>query len=216
MVAAWQELALIRPKHSKMDTSSAGFSVFFQAVPRAVCDAIRAMGDERKPRPAEVSIAEQVSHDLSFRDCEVAFLSIESWVAGVMRHFIDLANSEEWNNPLSELQTLQYAVYHRGGHFGWHQDGGEVQGHESYGTESESGSREFIRSMTSVMFLSDGNEYTGGHLEIRDIHGVIHTDPRFRVAGTIVVFPSNTFHRVTHVESGIRKTLTTWALGPAH
>jgi len=196
-----------------MDTSSAEYSVFFQALSRSDCDAIRAMGESRKKSPAEVSIAEQASRNLSFRDSEVAFLPLDSWVSGVMRHFIDTANAAKWTVPLSELQTLQYAVYNVNGHFGWHQDGGEINGAESYGAESEAAVPGFLRKLTAVLFLSDGAEYTGGDLEIRDARGNIHTDPRFRVAGTIVVFPSNLFHRVTPVLSGTRKTLATWALG---
>ncbi|MFZ4534800.1 2OG-Fe(II) oxygenase [Propionivibrio sp.] len=198
-----------------MDTAHQEISVFFQAVPRSVCDAILEMGESRTPSQAEISKGEDVTEDLSFRDSEVSFLSLDSWVAGLMRHFIDLANAGKWNYPLSELQALQYAVYRVNGHFGWHQDGREVEGPESYGSDAETGASGFARRVTGVLFLSDNTEYSGGRLELRDEHGVIHTDPSFLVAGTCVVFPSHVFHRVTPVVSGIRKTLATWALGPA-
>lgn len=65
------------------------------------------------------------------------------------------------------------------------------------------------RKLTYVVQLSDGNDYGGGDLLIKD-GGVVAP----REQGTLVVFPSTLFHVVSPVTMGVRYALIGWVHGP--
>ena len=74
-----------------------------------------------------------------------------------------------------------------------------------------------IRKLSSVLVLTDGSKYVGGDLEFNYPTGFqntkTETHPFLREKGSLVVFPSFVWHRVTPVTKGIRHSLTTWHLG---
>jgi PKHD-type hydroxylase len=92
---------------------------------------------------------------------------------------------------------LQYTVYGPGEYFRWHMDLGP-------GSTS-------TRKVSLTVQLSGENEYAGGALEFITAP---HVMP-LRQAGAATVFPSYLAHRVTPVESGVRRSLVAWACGPA-
>ena len=112
-------------------------------------------------------------------------------------------NARYFRFDLSGLAALQYAVYGgpEGGHFDWHKD---------YGRDPSDPDQE-PRKLTLSMQLSDGGDYKGCDLQAR-AGNLIDTAPRER--GTIVAFPANVLHQVTPIESGVRRSLVTWAVGP--
>ena len=75
--------------------------------------------------------------------------------------------------------------------------------------------------LSITVSLSDPRDYEGGFLEF----AVPHHEPtkcefiKARQAmprGSIIVFPSYTWHRVTPVTSGTRLSLVQWNLGPGY
>lgn len=98
---------------------------------------------------------------------------------------------------LGLIDSPQYTVYGAGQHFDWHIDVGP-------GGAS-------VRKLSITVLLTDGAEYEGGDLEFL---GVIEQE-RPRTVGTAIIFPSFLAHRVTPVESGIRRSLVAWACGPS-
>lgn len=92
------------------------------------------------------------------------------------------------------LQFPQYTVYESGGHYIWHRD-------VSFSNNSQ--------AMTAVVSLNDYSEYTGGFLEVKTDSD---EDTFVRTKGLVTIFPAERLHRVTPVESGIRKTLVVWGL----
>jgi len=95
------------------------------------------------------------------------------------------------------VDALQYTVYGPDQHFDWHMDLGP-------GTTS-------LRKLSMTLQLSDAGEYRGGALEFLNAPGM----PQSRPAGSAIFFPSYLAHRVTPIESGIRRSLVAWACGPA-
>lgn len=75
-----------------------------------------------------------------------------------------------------------------------------------------------IRKLSVTVNLSHPDEYEGGNL--RFDCGPHTRGDRFveceeiRPRGSIVVFPSHIYHQVTPVESGTRRSLVMWSLGP--
>ncbi|HKB96219.1 MAG TPA: 2OG-Fe(II) oxygenase [Rhizomicrobium sp.] len=112
-------------------------------------------------------------------------------------------NARFFRFDLSGLAMFQYALYGgpEGGHFDWHKD---------YGRDRADPSQE-PRKLTLSLQLSDGSDYQGCDLQVRG-GNQIDTAPRTR--GTLIAFPANVLHQVTPIQSGIRRALVIWAVGP--
>ena len=112
-------------------------------------------------------------------------------------------NARFFRFDLSGLAAMQYALYggQEGGHFDWHKD---------YGRDPHDPAQE-PRKLTLSLQLSDPSDYQGCDLQVR-AGNLIDTVPRER--GTLVAFPANVLHQVTPIESGIRRSLVIWAVGP--
>lgn len=105
----------------------------------------------------------------------------------------------EWFLDISGIDSVQLSQYKDGGFYEAHHDAG-------IGTENAFG---VTRKLSVVLMLSEEDAYEGGDLVIK-----LNKDfvvPRKR--GTIVVFPSPTFHTVTPVTKGERFTAVAWTLG---
>lgn len=81
----------------------------------------------------------------------------------------------------------------------------------SYGTHVDNvimGGQDQLRSDISMtLFLSDPETYQGGELVIETTQG----EQSFKLdAGSLVIYPSSTLHRVEPVESGLRLAAVTW------
>ena len=73
-----------------------------------------------------------------------------------------------------------------------------------------------IRKLSMTLTLSDKSEYEGGDLEFdyKSTKGkVIPVIDAMRNKGSLIVFPSFIWHRVTEVKSGKRNSLVCWNIG---
>jgi PKHD-type hydroxylase len=97
---------------------------------------------------------------------------------------------------------IQYTKYHGSsqGHYDFHSDV-----HWPSPTDRD-------RKLSFVMQLSDPSEYTGGQFEFTHIQDF--PTAKFAAKGSILVFPSALFHRVTPVTEGTRRSLVSWIEGP--
>jgi PKHD-type hydroxylase len=97
------------------------------------------------------------------------------------------------------LEDLKYMVYRAGSHFTqWHVDVGEDYSN--------------LRKLSMSVELNDSADYDGGDLEV--FPSVGHAAGPTRRAGTAIVFPSHSYHRVTTVTRGTRHALVNWISGP--
>ena len=71
-----------------------------------------------------------------------------------------------------------------------------------------------MRKLSVSINLSDPNTYEGGQFEMDLGEGPFVLEEMNR-QGTIIVFPSDTQHRVTPVTKGVRYSLVNWFEGPA-
>tara|TARA_B100001250_G_C19588496_1_gene695287 strand:- start:135 stop:830 length:696 start_codon:yes stop_codon:yes gene_type:complete len=140
---------------------------------------------------------------------------------------IDQYNKDisKWGYDICSFEPFQYGVYPKGGFYDWHVDSYESPIWLSSKKRTlsmqqnnfdESSKLFGNRKISLSIFLNDPDEYEGGELDI-ETQGP-RVDPRYETfklpKGSIVVFPSNKWHRVRPVTSGIRKSLVAWVSGP--
>ena len=72
---------------------------------------------------------------------------------------------------------------------------------------------ERVRKLSFTVQLSKDEEYTGGNLEFADFDDSKFKFKAPRSQGSVIIFDSRTPHRVSPVESGVRKSLVGWVEG---
>jgi PKHD-type hydroxylase len=122
-----------------------------------------------------------------------------AWIFGMLCTIAEEAALQAYKLELTGItRPPQYVEYRPGwGQFDWHND-------YSHGLSDAP------RKLTIIIQLSEPEDYEGGALEIMGTR--VEELPRAR--GTIAVFPSLLFHRVTPVVRGLRRSLVSWIAGP--
>ena len=106
-------------------------------------------------------------------------------------------NAQTFNYDITRINQMNLLRYDVGGKYDYHQD-------VNYSSQEH-------RKITFIIQLSDPNEYEGGTLEFRD--GPFKGEG-FKKMGSIMIFPSFLYHRITPVTKGIRHSIVGWAVGP--
>ena len=137
------------------------------------------------------------------------------------------ANAEFFKFDLNYHERYQFTLYTAPDeHYEWHCDGH----FETYTEEDCKGDPEAderiggYRKLSYSVNLTHPDEYEGGHFEYCDAYGinplsdpergVIRIPQSGREQGSIIVFPSFIYHRVTPVTRGRRHSLVGWIAGP--
>ena len=151
--------------------------------------------------------------DISRRNTDVYFSS-DDWLYSLLSPYVHKANKEAgWNYDTDWFESIQVARYSKGHHYAWHRDGGSdvnsVYNSENNSHKSLHGK---VRKLSLCAILSD--KYTGGELQISvpNPEGSNIISPKMK-KGSVIVFPSFYYHRVTAVIEGIRLSLSMWCLG---
>jgi len=142
------------------------------------------------------------------RKTQVSFITDkENMMNELVWGFIRQANVEYFNYKLEYFQPIQFARYEDGGHYDWHQDSSP----QDIGKE--------CRKLSLTMSLTDHTLYDGGMLQFYN-GGKPHeykdrnVDADIKSVGTVIVFDSRDWHRVTPVTNGIRYSIVCWTVGP--
>jgi PKHD-type hydroxylase len=121
------------------------------------------------------------------------------WLFRRVTDIVLAANEKYFKFDLTEIEHLQYTIYHKGDHYDWHKDMlPQTPGHA-------------IRKLSFSLLLDDPQDYKGGDLEL--MLGKDVTTPE-RQRGKIIFFPGYVLHRVTPVTKGVRHSLVGWVKGP--
>lgn len=160
---------------------------------------IRIIGDNA-PKQAATTVADEDEVISDYRKSEISWLDDNQetrWIYEKIADLCKIANKNMWNFDIWGYQdSFQYTVYYGdGGHYDWHVDMGP-------GISN--------RKISFVLQLSDPGEYDGGDLQMNP-GGQIMTVPKG--LGTLCFFPSFMLHRVTPLNSGVRKSLVNWFCG---
>jgi PKHD-type hydroxylase len=112
----------------------------------------------------------------------------------------------EWNFDLKEFEPFQYTIYEEGDHYDWHID--------SHTKPYPNG---FIRKISFTLCLNE--DYEGGEFEIASLNPKgVNQNIKFKdkfTTGTLISFPSFSWHKVHPVTKGTRKVLVGWIVGPS-
>lgn len=183
------------------------------------------------------------SKNFYIRDSNVTFLSNPELYDLLWPFIREANSKAGWNFEWDYTEDFQFTKYSQGQFYGWHTDSSDVpyrkfdplvdpihknpdgsvyldqwgepmpEDHESTTNPNMVGK---IRKISAIISLNDYTEYEGGDLEF-DL-GSHRPDPHItcheiKPKGSVVIFPSHIYHRVTPVTKGTRYSLVSWSLG---
>ena len=155
--------------------------------------------------------------DPEIRKTDIGFITDkDNMVNKIAWHFLREANKIQFNYKLDYFQPVQFARYRNGGHYDWHQD---ASGQNAHGES---------RKLSLTFCLTDPNVYEGGELEFfhgnREMEDLDLPDGTkvpaeqiqqdIRDQGSVIVFDSRDWHRVTPCTKGTRYSIVCWTVGP--
>jgi len=134
------------------------------------------------------------------------WIATDHWIAGMMSHFIHCANNSLFEYDLCQWSDqIQYTVYDgKNSHYSWHQDS-TLSNYKYQG-------KQLIRKLSISLCLSSKDDYEGGEFQI--MHGPKQMQTLKLDIGDVVVFPSDSSHRIRPLKSGKRISLVGWFAGP--
>ena len=194
---------------------------FHGAIPSRICDDIVAYGKELKEQagvtfgydPDNMTPNEQKKLEKQ-RSSNVVWMD-PVWIYRELHPLVNEANANAgWNFQWDYSEPCQFTIYNEGQYYGWHTDSSGVY----YEARNKNG---LIRKLSVTVSLSHPHEYEGGTLEF-DTRSQDEPDSKSEIIkckqilpkGSICVFPSFTYHRVSPVTKGRRLSLVQWNLGP--
>jgi len=159
-------------------------------------------------RDANFSDGVVYDKNTSRRKCSVSFLNSKDNIFNEMLWgFVHHANDKMFKYDLEFFQRLQFSKYEQGDYYDWHRD-------------TIVSDNKKIRKLSLSFNLTDHNNYEGGDLEFftgtdkkaKDFNSDF--SEKIRQVGTIIVFDSRDWHRITPVTKGVRYSVVCWTVGP--
>jgi PKHD-type hydroxylase len=182
------------------------YYVFDKELPASFCDGLVTMGLANKQNSGGLHEKDGTFFDPDVRESSISWLN-NSELSEILQLYAQKANeAANWNFHVMCFETPQFSTYSQVGQYDWHMD---------VGVESEDDL--VIRKLTLCVSLNDSFE--GGDFQIQrwctpDANSRYNTVKEMRNKGSILVFPSFMFHRVTPVTKGQRYSLACWFRGP--
>ena len=195
---------------------------FKNAIPSHVCDDIVRYAKSLQDQMAVTGgfngkkLNKKEEQDLKKkRDSNIIWLD-ERWIYTAVHPYIHQANKEaNWNFQWDFSEQCQFTKYKKGQYYDWHCDSWD----RPYHKPEEPNSHGKQRKLSVTLSLSDDKDYSGGELEFDmrnrdpDKKANTHILKEIRSKGSLVVFPSDVWHRVKPVKRGVRHSLVIWNLG---
>ena len=196
---------------------------FKSAIPERICDDISKYGKQLQEQMAVTGgygdskklNKKQVTDLKKKRDSDIVWLN-ERWIYNAIHPYIHAANRDaNWNFQWDFSESCQFTKYKKGQYYDWHCDSWD----RPYHKPDEPASHGKQRKLSVTLSLSNDKDYSRGELEFDmrnqdpDKKANTHVLKEIRSKGSLVVFPSDVWHRVKPVKSGIRHSLVIWNLG---
>lgn len=157
----------------------------------------------------EEEMKERSQYNYETRKTDVSFITDkDNLMNELVWGYIRKANEEFFNYNLNYFQAIQFARYQNGGHYDWHQDAsGKLENTND------------VRKLSLTMSLTDHTTYEGGLLEFFNGEkpledGKHNISEDVKAQGSVIVFDSYDWHRVTPVTKGVRYSVVCWTVGP--
>ena len=193
------------------------FFILPKIVTPKICDEI--VKDCKKNALIEAKVGQQESefvNDSQIRKTSVHFIKDgDNKINELVWGFIRKANNKQFHYDLDYFQPVQFAEYKGSENYrafyDWHQD---------YDGSSTSGEG---RKLSLTLALSDPDTYEGGELQfysggrpfpdVGEIKGE-QVMQDIKSQGTVIIFDSRDWHRVSPMVSGVRHSIVCWCVGP--
>jgi len=193
---------------------------FPKAVPERICDDIIKYALSMKDQMAVTGQADgkkldsiQIKDLKKKRDSNIVWLN-ERWILNEIQPFIARANTNAgWNFAWDWTESCQFTKYSKGQYYDWHCDSWPKAYH-SPGNPAHGKNRK----LSITLSLSEEKSYKGGELEF-DFRNVEREKQKTKICtevkpkGSLVVFPSDIWHRIKPIKQGYRYSLVGWNLG---
>tara|TARA_R100001509_G_C4844707_1_gene207858 strand:- start:350 stop:985 length:636 start_codon:yes stop_codon:yes gene_type:complete len=198
---------------------------FTEALSPKLCKDIVDFGNQKTLQEAKTGDSPQNFDNLSeeqkqdcykIRKSKIVWID-DYWVHKNIMPFIQEANKmANWNFDICAKETPQWTRYGKTEHYTWHQDS-----HHTPYNDPRSELHGLVRKLSVTVSLVDGQDYQGGDLEFDFRDGTsssngnanVVTEKNARKKGSITVFPSFIWHRVSPVTKGTRYSLVIWTCG---
>ena len=199
------------------------YCCFVEAIPNRVCDDVLKWANYlRSQNKEKIGFVEGITKEdveksnkaknnlLANRNSNVIWMD-SAWLFKELVPFVKKANIEaKWNFDWEFSEQLQFTKYEPGQHYEWHQD--------AFTYDRKLNGKMMNRKLSVALSLSNPDEYEGGELEFDFLNkgkGVpnIRVCKEVKTKGSLVVFPSFLWHRVTPVTRGTRHSLVMWSNG---
>jgi len=198
------------------------FWIYDKVIPEHICDQIKRLGLSKelgKGLTANKTLEEHKEDGLSklfkYRNSDLNWLD-ENWIYQEIKPVVDQANKDAgWNYDWDRMEQAQFTKYGKGQYYKWHIDARE----KPFDNPKEPWLYKKVRKLSLSLLLSHPDEYEGGDFEFDfsnvELGKIRHPLKELGGKGSMVVFPSDTFHRVTPVTKGTRYSLVIWCIGNA-
>jgi len=179
---------------------------FKSVIPSYICDQIIKLGNSLKDDKGVVGEPGSDGKNMEVRDSNVSWIN-DKWVLKEVMPYIGIANiNAKWFIDVEDHEIAQFTKYKLNQHYNWHFD--QCSTPDKFGK---------IRKLSLILILSDSSEYEGGKLlfdfqELPNKHEIFECT-ELNTKGSIVVFPSYLYHKVTPIIKGTRYSLIIWAKG---
>lgn len=196
---------------------------FKSALSKKFCNEVIKFAKKQKPKTAGIfsvntnkKLTKKDKNNLKkHRDSNIVWLN-EPWIYNEIIPFIKSANvSSNWNFDFDVAENCQFTIYNKNQYYHWHQDSYS----KPYDCPENVSLHGKIRKLSVTCSLSDSSDYQGGELqflknnEINFKENDVIECNEIKEQGSIVVFPSFVYHRVTPIIKGTRYSLVIWFLG---
>ena len=189
---------------------------FKSGLPKRICDDIVKYALSKKEVEGVTGTGDKSksNNDKKIRNSDLVWLN-DRWIYNEIHPFIYKANKNAgWNFEWDWSESLQFTKYKLNQHYNWHQDAWD----RPY-EKKDSNFNGKIRKLSISIILSDENDYEGGDFQIdyrhkfSDKSNYTETVKQIKPKGSVIVFPSYIWHKVTPVTSGVRYSMVNWVLG---
>ena len=149
--------------------------------------------------------------DKSHRNNKVAWINEKSIFDKLNVHMSQANKKAGWNFDIDYNETLQFSKYDINGHYDWHTDGyaDTLSVYKNQTNENYNGK---VRKISMTLNLSSPKDYEGGDL-LFDFAHFGEKKVKENLRGSLIFFPSWTFHKITPITKGVRYSLVMWSLG---
>ena len=138
------------------------------------------------------------NENLDYRKAKVHWLENNNLLVRTLWSYVFEMNQRFWQLNLDGYQKVQLTKYDDDCYYEWHKDSDYADG--------------ATRKLSAVLQLSKPEDYKGCELQL--FNGADEPEELpIKKQGTIIVFKSDEWHRVTQFTDGLRYSLVMWVIG---